>query len=117
MRELLATHSIEYQSTLLYLSTVLNGLPDQQKTVGDILQNLFFELGTDGYSVVPTQATRRLEASSASTNDGYILVNVFCMIFCVICAGLASGLTQVRVSFFFFFSHHIISLFPAFPSF
>jgi hypothetical protein len=116
MKELLATHSIEYQSTLLYLSTVLSGLPDQQKTVSDILQNLFSELGTDGYSVVPTPGTRRLEASSTSTNDGYILVNVFCMIFCVICAGLASGLTQVCVSVFFF-GYHILSLFSTFPSF
>lgn len=51
---------------------------------------LLTNLQLDGYQVLGEG--RRLE-----TNASEITVNLLMAIFCVICAGLASGLTQVRL--------------------
>lgn len=57
-----------------------------------VLQDLLESIKLDGYGLRSEESSHRILQSGGDSN---LIVNLVLAIFCVICAGLASGLTQV----------------------
>ena len=67
----------------------------------DLLGRLHYVLAQDGYAIqqlqeVPHRFLRGLAEEEGEASGGNFLVSVFMVILCIVCAGFASGLTQVK---------------------
>jgi hypothetical protein len=76
-----------------------NGInPSRHEFLQQSWLQLVNHLNEDGYEIVKKGIESRSLMEEHPT-AGYVMYNFLAALFCVICAGLASGLTQVNVIF------------------
>ncbi len=89
---------MELETTLKFLRSLTEDtyFEAEDNVLLDLLKR---SLGVDGYNLKQVHYLRGLEALE-SPNDPEFIVNLICIFLCVLCAGFASGLTQVLFSSF-----------------
>jgi hypothetical protein len=99
-----------------YTLSFLHGLVDKSLPYAatldsSLLHSLSQHLKLDGYRIqsFPEENLhhlRRLEADGAADTGSALIVDVVLIVICVLCAGFASGLTQVSHFCFILYSWH-----------